>query len=132
MIDPGTVEVGTELWLKYRPWLRMRAAIRNRVNVRRARLGKPALPAFIVPPTDAKEGVQETSMDETKLTIIRTVLKFVAGVLAAHGYLQMGDVSVFQTAAEGVISGAVLLGGMVWSHHVAVATAAVVAAATAK
>lgn len=46
MIPLGEVEAGLDLWLKYRPWLRMRVLIRNAVNKRRARLGKEPLPPF--------------------------------------------------------------------------------------
>jgi hypothetical protein len=109
MIPAGEIEEGVELWLKYRPWLRMRVAIRNARNRRRARLGKPLLPSL-------DEG---SSMDETKLTIIRTLLKVAGAALVTHGVMSAADATTVQVAAEAVIGGLVTIAGVWWSHRTA-------------
>jgi hypothetical protein len=39
-------------------------------------------------------------MDETKLTIIRTVLKIAGAALVTHGVMSSADATAFQVAAE--------------------------------
>jgi hypothetical protein len=60
-------------------------------------------------------------MDETKLTIIRTVLKIAGAVLVTHGVMSAADATAFQVAAEAIFGGLVTLVGIYWSHRTAVA-----------
>jgi hypothetical protein len=108
----GALGDGVELWLKYRPWLRMRVAIRNARNKRRARVGNPLLPQL-----DA----EVPAMNETTLTIIRTVLKIGGAALVTHGVMSAADATAFQVAAEAIFGGVVTLVGIYWSHRTAVA-----------
>jgi hypothetical protein len=84
----ATVEAGYSLWRYFRPWLRLRTAVRSARNRRRLRRGLPLLP-----PLDA----EVAPMDETKLTIIRTVLKIAGTALVTHGVMSSADARRFRS-----------------------------------
>jgi hypothetical protein len=107
----AVAEAGYSLWRYFRPWLHLRIALRGARNRRRARRGLPLLP-----PLDA----EVPAMDETKLTIIRTVLKIGGTVLVAHGVMSAADATAFQVAAEAIFGGLATLVGIYWSHRTAV------------
>jgi hypothetical protein len=64
-----------------------------------------------------RKAAKGENVDETKLTIIRTVLKFAGGALVAKGFLDPADVPVLQTAIEATIGGLLTIAGVWWSHR---------------
>ena len=105
--DPLTF---ARLWMLIKPAKRLREWRKRRAMQSWAEHHLDEVPEdFNVPP-------DEGFMSEVQLSYLRGALKFVAGMLAAKGLIDVGEAAALQVALEALVAGVAGLVGFWLSH----------------